>query len=40
MLKTLAKYMDRAKIRHDRNVRAANFEISDLVWVLDSTKTV
>jgi hypothetical protein len=32
--------MDRAKIRHDRNVRAANFEISDLVWVLDSTKTV
>jgi hypothetical protein len=30
--------MDYAKIRHDRKVRAANFEINDLVWVYDVGK--
>ena len=30
-------YMNRNKIRHDRHVRAANFELHDLVWVLDTT---
>ena len=32
--------MDRNKVRHDRKVRAANFEVHDLVWVLDTAKTV
>ena len=29
--------MNRNKIHHDRTVRAANFELHDLVWVLDTT---
>ena len=28
--------MDRNKIQHDRKVRAANFELHDLVWLLDT----
>ena len=32
--------MDRNKVRHDRCVRAANFELHDLVWVLDTAKIV
>jgi len=32
--------MDKNKLRFDRNVRAANFEVTDLVWVLDTTTTV
>lgn len=32
--------MDRNKVRHDRCVRAANIELHDLVWVLDTAKTV
>lgn len=30
--------MSKAKIRHDRNVRAANFDVNDLVWVYDPAK--
>ena len=32
--------MDRNKVMHDRKCRAANFKIDDLVWVLDTAKTV
>jgi hypothetical protein len=32
--------MDKNKLGFDRNVRAANFEVTDLVWVLDTTTTV
>ena len=28
------------KVAHDRHVRAANFELTDLVWVLDTAKVV
>ena len=31
--------MDHAKLNHDRKVRAANFELNDLVWVMDSSKS-
>lgn len=32
--------MSRNKVRHDREVRAANFELHDLVWVLDTAQKV
>lgn len=32
--------MDKNKLRFDRKVRAANFEVTDLVWILDTTKKV
>jgi hypothetical protein len=31
--------MDYAKLNHDRKVRAANFELNDLVWILDPSKS-
>ena len=34
------RLMDKSKLRFDRNVRAAKFELTDLVWVLDTTKKV
>ena len=32
--------MQKNKVAYDRHVRAANFELTDLVWVLDTAKTV
>jgi len=31
--------MDKNKLLYDRNVRAASFDLTDLVWVLDTTTT-
>jgi hypothetical protein len=32
--------IEKTKLRYDRKVRAASYEIGDLVWLLDSSKIV